>query len=94
MSGALYTLVQFIEIVLNLIQLLIIFSFVINWFNADPKNPIVRLIKSLTEPMYAPIRRLISNRFSLPIDLSPVIIIFIVIFIQKVIQFQTLSALR
>ncbi|NRA44362.1 MAG: YggT family protein [Oligoflexales bacterium] len=94
MSSLLFPFIQVIELLLNLVQLLIILSFVINWFNADPKSPFVKLIRSLTEPMYAPIRRYVTGRFSLPLDLSPLIIIFIVIFIQKIIQFQTLSALR
>lgn len=94
MSGVPYTLVQVIEVVLNLIQLLIFLSFLISWFGADPHNPLVNMIRSLTEPMYTPIRRHITGRFSSSLDLSPIVILLVVISIQKVIQFQILSALR
>lgn len=53
----------------------------ISWVNPDPWNPIVQFLDKVTEPALAPIRRLIGWR--LGIDLSPVILIFILIFLQK-----------
>lgn len=53
----------------------------ISWVNPDPWNPIVRFLDKVTEPALAPIRRLIGWRLGL--DLSPFILILILIFLQK-----------
>ncbi|MGQ0695709.1 MAG: YggT family protein [Nitrospiraceae bacterium] len=53
----------------------------ISWVNPDPWNPIVQFLDKVTEPALAPIRRLIGWRLGL--DLSPFILILILIFLQK-----------
>lgn len=53
----------------------------ISWVNADPWNPIVQFLDKVTEPALAPIRRLIGWR--LGIDISPIILIVIIIFLQR-----------
>jgi YggT family protein len=59
----------------------IIISAVISWVNPDPYNPIVRFLYSVTDPVLRPIRRRIG--FAMGIDISPMIAILIIIFIQK-----------
>ena len=94
MTGILYALAQVIEIILNMVQLLIFLSVLISWFSADPRNPLVNMVRTLTEPMYAPIRRHLTGRIPLPLDFAPMVLWLLVIFIQKVIQFQFMTALR
>ena len=53
----------------------------ISWVNPDPWNPIVQFLDKVTEPALGPIRRLIGWRLGL--DLSPFILILILIFLQK-----------
>jgi YggT family protein len=53
----------------------------ISWVNPDPWNPIVQFLGKVTEPALAPIRQLIGWRLGL--DLSPLILILILIFLQK-----------
>src|SRR5690349_11562266 len=53
----------------------------ISWVNADPWNPIVQFLTRATEPALAPIRRLIGWRLGM--DLSPLVLILILIFMQK-----------
>ena len=55
---------------------------VVSWVNADPYNPIVRFLYEATEPLLGRIRRFIP--FSTGgIDLSPVILILAVMFLQS-----------
>ena len=70
-----------LDLILNMIQLLIIASVIISWVGADPNNQLVRMIHSLTEPMYRPIRKFTSGLGGL-IDWAPMILILIVIFLQ------------
>ena len=70
-----------LDLILNMIQLLIIASVIISWVGADPNNQIVRIIHSLTEPIYRPIRRLTRNLPG-PLDWAPMIALLIVIFLM------------
>jgi len=62
----------------------------ISWVNPDPWNPIVRFLERVTEPVLYPIRRRMG--FGMGIDLSPVIAILLIIFLQVAIV-QTLREL-
>jgi YggT family protein len=69
--------------VLNLYMWIIIARAVLSWVNPDPYNPIVKLLRGITEPAYRPIRRLIGGRLGM-IDLSPMIVIIVIIFVKTV----------
>ena len=71
-----------LDLVLNLVQLLVIASIIISWVNADPYNPIVRTVTSITEPLYRPFRRL-TSRIPGPFDWAPLILILVIVFLQK-----------
>ncbi len=71
-----------IELALNMVQLMVIASVIISWVGADPSNAIVQLIRNVTEPMYRPFRKL-TEGFSGPIDLAPLIVLLIIATIQK-----------
>ncbi len=69
-------------IVLNIYLWIIIIRTLISWVNPDPYNPIVQLLYRLTEPVLYRIRRLIPA-FPMGIDLSPLIAILIIYFLQN-----------
>ncbi len=71
-----------LNIVLEVYQWIIIIAAIISWVNPDPYNPIVRFLYSITDPVLRPIRRLIGGRLG-PIDISPIIVILAIIFIQR-----------
>ena len=70
------------DIVLSLYMWIVIIAALISWVNPDPYNPIVRFLYSVTEPVFRPIRRLIGFRLG-PIDVSPLVVILAIIFIQR-----------
>ncbi|HIJ59405.1 MAG TPA: YggT family protein [Nitrospirae bacterium] len=71
-----------IDIILELYKWIIIISAIISWVNPDPYNPIVRFLYSVTEPVLKPIRKAIGYRLG-PIDISPIIVILVIIFLQS-----------
>nr|WP_320131022.1 YggT family protein [uncultured Holophaga sp.] len=76
-----------ILIVLYLIKLLILLIFIssiLSWFRPDPRNPVVRLIRSLVDPLLHPIQRIIPPVGGM--DFSPLIAFLILIFLQRVLQ--------
>ncbi len=67
--------------VVFLYKWIIIISALLSWVRPDPYNPIVQMLYRLTEPAYAFIRRYIPTVFG-GMDLAPVILILILIFIE------------
>ena len=77
-------LVGLIGWLLNLYTWIIIAAALITWVNPDPYNPIARFLRQVTEPVLRPIRRLIPT-YKTGIDLSPLIAIILIQFIERVI---------
>lgn len=69
-----------LDTVLWLYMWVIIARALISWVNPDPWNPIVQFLERVTEPVLAPIRRVVGWRMG--IDLSPIIAILIISFLQ------------
>ena len=71
-----------IDIILTVYMWIIIARAVISWVNPDPYNKIVIFLYRVTEPLLAPIRRIIPSH-SLPVDFSPLIVLLVIIFLQQ-----------
>jgi len=71
-----------IDILLNIYMWVVIISAALTWVNPDPYNPIVRLLRQLTEPVMAPIRRRIPLQGA-GIDFSPIIVLLAIVFLRS-----------
>ena len=80
LSNVLQALAVILDYVLWLYMWIIIARALISWVNPDPWNPIVQFLQRVTEPVLYPIRR--RTRFAMGIDLSPIIALLIIIFLQ------------
>ncbi|MDQ1277158.1 MAG: YggT family protein [Thermodesulfobacteriota bacterium] len=81
MGNLIVALAKIIDLVLGLYVWIIIFRAVISWVNADPYNPIVNFLYRATEPVLAPVRRWLPFG-NIGIDVSPIIVIFVIYFLQ------------
>jgi YggT family protein len=72
---------QILSMVINIYIWVVIISALITWVNPDPSNPIVQILRRLTEPAYALVRRYIPTTIG-GIDLSPIIIILALQFLD------------
>ncbi|UZP68152.1 YggT family protein [Desulfovibrio mangrovi] len=68
--------------VLSLYFWIVIASAVLSWVNPDPYNPIVRIIRNLTEPVFYKVRKLLPFTYVGGLDLSPVVILLGIEFIK------------
>jgi YggT family protein len=66
---------------LDIYSIILLIRVLMSWVNPSPFNPIVQIIYRLTEPVLAPVRRVLPA-FG-PIDLSP-IVVFAAIWFLKV----------
>ncbi len=75
---------QIVCLFTNLIVIAIIARALLSWFNLDPRSPLIQALNQITEPILDPIRR-IMPRLGM-IDLSPMVAIFLLIAISRVVQ--------
>ena len=81
LSNFVVALARIIDIVLTLYMWLIIARALISWVNADPYNQIVIFLYKATEPVLRLVRRIIPLR-NVGFDLSPMIVILVILFLQ------------
>ena len=73
------TIAEILDIGLTIYYWIILIRALISWVNPDPFNPLVQFLHRATEPVLEPIRRILPP---LPIDLSPMVAFFAIIFLK------------
>jgi YggT family protein len=75
------TLVQIVSIFFQLYILLLLARILLSWVNLDPHHPVVRFLYNVTEPVLAPVRRILppSGMF----DLSPMVVMIGAIILRQ-----------
>ena len=74
----------FIDLLFNILQFAIIIRSLLSWFNPKPDNPLVVLLYEITEPILAPLRRIVP-RLGM-IDITPLVAILLMSVIQRVLE--------
>ena len=69
---------------LNLYFCIVLIAVILTWIEPNPYNPIVRFLYAITEPVFDFVREHIPVVFG-GIDLSPVIVLLAIGFIQRVV---------
>ena len=70
--------------VLWLYSIVIGISVLISWVSPDPFNPVVQLLRSVTEPLFAWVRRCLPFVVVGMIDLSPIVALLLIQLLQMV----------
>lgn len=71
-----------LDMVLTFYMYVIVARAILSWVNPDPYNPIVQFLYKITEPLLYPIRQKMG-RHTGGMDLSPMILILVIIFLQN-----------
>jgi YggT family protein len=71
--------------IISLYKWIIIISALLSWVQPDPYNPIVQMLYRLTQPAYKLVKKIIPTTFG-GIDLTPMIVIFALIFLETFIS--------
>jgi YggT family protein len=67
--------ITFLQILVTILNFAIFGRALISWFPVSPENPLVRVLNEITEPILAPLRRVIP-RVGM-IDITPMVAIII-----------------
>jgi len=79
-AGALLDVVLY---ALQALQWIVIIAALISWVNPDPRNPIVRFLHAVTEPLFRPFRKLLPPYRTGNIDFSPLFVILIIFLVSR-----------
>ena len=94
MKPIVYVLIQIINLYMYLVVAAAIFSWLIAFNVVNTRNQFVGAVAEflyrITEPVLAPIRNVLPNLGGL--DISPIILILIIMFIQRVITYYIYPA--
>lgn len=78
----LFALAVVVDYAVTIYLWVIIARAVLSWVSPDPYNPIVRFIHNATEPVLSRVRRALPLDLG-GIDISPIVVIMALIFLQK-----------
>ena len=76
-------LYRFVDLLFTILIFAIIGRALLSWFNIGPGHPIGRLLYEITEPILAPLRRVIPMIGM--IDITPIVAILLLNFLQSLI---------
>lgn len=75
-------LASLVSFVLWAYMWIVIIRALLSWVNPDPYNPVVRFFYRATEPVLRPIRHRLPV-WQIGLDLSPLIVILLIYFLQQ-----------
>jgi len=76
-------LFNLVRIAFEVLNWLIIARVLLSWIRHDPRQPIIRFIYEITDPILQPFRRMLPPRPGMPIDWSPIIAILVLQFVER-----------
>ncbi len=83
LSNLLAALAKVLDVCLTFMYWVIIVRALISWVQPDPYNPVVQFLYKVTEPILTPIRRILPLDLKFGIDISPIIAILAIYFLQS-----------
>jgi YggT family protein len=77
-----FYLVRVVNAIFSLMNLAIFLRVILSWLPVlDPRHPAMRLLDDLTEPILAPVRRILPQTG--PIDFSPLVALLLLGLVQR-----------
>ncbi|NLD92065.1 MAG: YggT family protein [Fibrobacter sp.] len=75
-----------IDLAFRLYELILVVRVILSWVQIQSRHPLVTFVYSVTEPLLAPIRKLLPTD-KIGIDLSPLILLFLLEMLKKYLLF-------
>lgn len=76
-------LAKVLGIIINLYTIIVVIAALISWVSPDPYNPLVRILYGLTHPAFRLVRRFFpAALLRLRIDLSPIVVLLVLVLLE------------
>ncbi len=81
---ALIGLAVVLGMAIDIYKLIVLGAVIMTWVRPDPNHPLVKFVNQATDPVFRWLRsRLPQSLFSTGLDLTPILVFFILIFIES-----------
>lgn len=90
-SNILGGIAMVLRILLDMYFWIVVIAAAMTWVSPNPNNPIVRILRQLTEPVFYWVRKKLKFTYAAGIDFSPVVVI-VAIWLTESIVVKTLQA--
>src|SRR5262252_10865824 len=84
-ARAIVALGSVLDSLLGLYFWIVVIAALLSWVSPDPRNPIVRFLYAVTEPVLYQVRRRLPFVYAGGIDFSPIVVILLIMFAQRVV---------
>lgn len=85
LSNTLSAVASVLSMLLNLYFWIVVIAALITWVRPDPYNPIVRVLRSMTEPVFAKVRQWLPFTYTHGLDFSPVVVLIAIELINRIV---------
>ncbi len=83
MANVLFGIASVLDMFLQVYMFIVLGRVIISWVNADPYNPIVRILMRATEPLFRKLRRYLPFLRNVGgLDFTPLVALGIIYFLQ------------
>jgi YggT family protein len=79
-----FPLLSLVDLLIDALILLIFVYSILSWFRHDPRNPIIRIVNGIVEPLLHPIRAIMPALG--PVDLSPMIAMLVLWLLRNLLR--------
>ena len=76
-------IVGLVRLLFELYALVLFVRVLLSWIRVNPNNPLARIVYQLTEPLLAPIRRMLPQGGGL--DFSPMVALIAVLLVEQIV---------
>ncbi len=76
-ANLLTTIAQLLEILIQAYSFIVIAAAVVSWLKPNPYSPVVRMLKSLTEPIFYRLRKRFPFLYGNGMDFSPLAVLLV-----------------
>lgn len=83
--------IQAVQTLFQVYSFILLARVLTSWFQVDPYNPVIRILYQLTEPLLAPIRRLLPQTGMM--DFSPIVAFVVITVVERIVVSMMYSAL-
>lgn len=74
-----------VGVLLKMYFWVVVVSALLSWVRPDPYNPIVRTLRTLTEPVYYRVRKVLPFTYVSGIDFSPIVVLLAIELVDRII---------
>jgi YggT family protein len=77
-----FAIARLLDLAISLYVIVIIIRAILSWFNPDPRSSGMTFLMKITDPLLDRVRRILPLGTGVGLDLSPLIVIFGLLFVK------------